>query len=181
MELYWSTQTCLKVLENPFASSLCVRNLDIKPIELSSSPFKNLPRTCYPQTGASDANASWYRLDDCKVTSLQPTCWKLCGFGSVYVILYTHSVNSLVDVKFYSGGRLRNFARIRSIQRKPEETTIVSLLTKLNELWNWFMLRIPWQLSGYFKHMKLGTKVNKKNHWKHHHPHSRHNEHFSYI
>ena len=41
-------------------------------------PVNNLQQTCYHQAGASDVNASWYRLEDCKVASLQQIYCNLC-------------------------------------------------------------------------------------------------------
>ena len=65
LDVTWYLQTCCKGT-----------NLDH---QLTSS-VANPQQTCYHQAGASDANASWYQLDDCKATSLQQseqTCCKL--------------------------------------------------------------------------------------------------------
>ena len=51
--------TCITLVDKKSWQSTCI------------NPVDNLQQTCYHQAGASDANASWYRLDDCKVTSLQ--------------------------------------------------------------------------------------------------------------
>ena len=48
-----------------------------------SKPVDNLQQTCYHQAGASDANASWYWLDDSKTTTLQQTCYNLRVSGYV--------------------------------------------------------------------------------------------------
>ena len=48
----------------------------------------NLQQNCYHQAGASDGNASWYRLDDCKGTSLQQTCCNLCVSDSVFLCVH---------------------------------------------------------------------------------------------
>ena len=45
-------------------------------------PVENLQPTCFHQAGASDVKAFWYRLDDCKKTSLQQTCVFLSVFDS---------------------------------------------------------------------------------------------------
>ena len=55
----------------------CIKRVDKKSWQWQSiciKPVDNLQQTFYHQGGASDANASWYRLDNCKVTSLQQTC-----------------------------------------------------------------------------------------------------------
>ena len=62
--------------------TFCVKLVDKKSWKSTcNKPVDNLQKTCYHQAGANDANASWYRLDDCKVTSLQQTCCNLRGFG----------------------------------------------------------------------------------------------------
>ena len=64
--------TCIKLVDKKSWQSTC------------SKPVDNLQQTCNHQPGASDANASWYRLDDSKATSLQQT-W--CNVRvSVYTI-----------------------------------------------------------------------------------------------
>ena len=60
--------TCIKLVDKKSWQSTCIK------------PVDNLQQTCYHQAGASDANASWYRLDDCKVTSLQQTCLQFARF-----------------------------------------------------------------------------------------------------
>ena len=57
--------TFVKLVDKKSWQSTCIK------------PVDNLQQTCYHQAGASDANASWYRLDDCKATSLQQTCSNL--------------------------------------------------------------------------------------------------------
>ena len=57
--------TCVKLVDKKSWQSNCIK------------PIDNLQQTCYHQAGASDVNVSWYRLDDCKVTSLQQTCCNL--------------------------------------------------------------------------------------------------------
>ena len=47
----------------------------------------NLHHTCYHQAGASDANASWYRLDDYKATSLLQSYWN-CVISNDYDFSY---------------------------------------------------------------------------------------------
>ena len=44
-------------------------------------------QTCYSQARASVVRASWYRLDDCKITSLQQTCCNLSVSSCVMVDL----------------------------------------------------------------------------------------------
>ena len=51
------------------ASSLWIKSLDNQRASKPGS-VDNLQQTCYHQAGASDANASWYRLDDWKAKSL---------------------------------------------------------------------------------------------------------------
>ena len=46
----------------------------------------NLQQTCYHQTGASDANTSGYKLDDCKATSLKQTCATGASLTVQYII-----------------------------------------------------------------------------------------------
>ena len=67
--------TCIKLVDKKSWQSTC------------SKPVDNLQQTCYHQAGASDANASWYRLDDSKVTSLQQTCCNLRVSGCVADLL----------------------------------------------------------------------------------------------
>ena len=66
---------CCKLLKQ-LALSLCWELTCIKCVD-------NLQQTCCHQAGASDANTSWYRLDDCQVTSLQQTSFNLYVFGCV--------------------------------------------------------------------------------------------------
>ena len=54
--------TCIKLEDKKIWQSTC------------SKLVRKLQPTCYHQAGASDANASWYRLDDSQVTNLQQTC-----------------------------------------------------------------------------------------------------------
>ena len=68
---------CLKQL----ASSLWIKSLNY--VSTCSKPVDNLQQTCYHQAGASDVNASWYQLDDSKVTSLQQTCCNLRVSGLI--------------------------------------------------------------------------------------------------
>ena len=52
-------------------------------------PADKLQRTCYHQAGASDAiNASWYRLDDSKVTSLQQISCNLRVSDRVLIFIF---------------------------------------------------------------------------------------------
>ena len=46
--------TCIKLVDKKSWQSTCIK------------PVDNLQQTCYHQAGASDANESWYRLDDSK-------------------------------------------------------------------------------------------------------------------
>ena len=77
----WYLQTCCKLLKQ-LASSLWIKkswqSTCIKPVD-------NLQQTSYHdhQVGASDASASWYRLDASKVTSLQETRCDLRVSGGV--------------------------------------------------------------------------------------------------
>ena len=73
-------QTWCKLFQQ-LASSLWIKSLDLQ-------------QTCYHQTGASDANASWYRLDDCKATIPQQNCCNLRYSGCVPVI----TINRECDV-----------------------------------------------------------------------------------
>ena len=53
-------------------------------------PVNNLQQTCYHEAGASNANASWYRLDNCKVIHLQQKTWQ-SGVGdgiAIYILTY---------------------------------------------------------------------------------------------
>ena len=59
--------TCIKLVDKKFWQSTRIK------------PVDNLQQTCYHQVGESDANASWYRLDDSKVQ----TCWNFRVFGCV--------------------------------------------------------------------------------------------------
>ena len=67
--------------------------------------FDNLQQTCYYQAGASDANPSWYRFDDRKVTSLQQTWCNLRVSGLCDVLQFISSsiisyhISSLTWVK----------------------------------------------------------------------------------
>ena len=63
--------TCIKLVDKKSWQSTCIK------------PVDSLQKTCYHQTGASDANASWYRLDDNQATSLQQTCCNLRVSGCV--------------------------------------------------------------------------------------------------
>ena len=74
LDVIWYLYRLLQVLEWKlnFWKSTCIR------------------QNCYHQAGASDGNASWYRLDDCKATSLQQTCCNLCVSDSVF--LYVHDI-----------------------------------------------------------------------------------------
>ena len=68
--------TCIKFVDKQSWQSTCIK------------PVDNLQQTCYRQAEASDANASWYRLDDCKVTSLQQHCCNLRVCGCVLLFYY---------------------------------------------------------------------------------------------
>ena len=57
--------TCMKLVDKKSWQSTCIK------------PVDNLQQTCYHLAGASNANASWFRLDDCKATSLQQTTCNL--------------------------------------------------------------------------------------------------------
>ena len=63
--------SCIKLVDKKSQLSTCIK------------PVDNLQQTCKHQAEANDANASWYRLDDSKVTSLQQTCCKLRVSGCV--------------------------------------------------------------------------------------------------
>ena len=63
--------TSIKLVDKKSWQSTCIK------------PVDSLQQTCYHQAGASDANASWYRLDDSKVTSLQQTWCNLRVSGCI--------------------------------------------------------------------------------------------------
>ena len=49
-------------------------------------PVDNLQQTCYHQAGASNTNASWYQVDDCKGTNLLWTCRNLHISGHAFYV-----------------------------------------------------------------------------------------------
>ena len=61
-------------------------------------PVDNLQQTCYHQARASDANASWYQLDDCEATSLQQTGCDLLWYLLVFLCQGWSSAYSIESV-----------------------------------------------------------------------------------
>ena len=88
----WENQACCKL---SFAdlmqvvSSTCIKSADIKFWQVCSSQLAasllhdNLQQTWYYQAGASDANASWYRLDDRKLHQVCSRPAATCAFLAV--------------------------------------------------------------------------------------------------
>ena len=60
--------TCIKLVDKMYRQSTC------------SKPVDNLQQTCYHQARASDANASWYWLDDSKTTHPTANLLQLARF-----------------------------------------------------------------------------------------------------
>ena len=93
--------TCIKLVDKKSWQSTCIK------------PVENLQQTCYLQARASNANASWYRLDDSKATSLQQTCCNLSGSECVFKVKLWSSKGK--HARPYHGCHLRFGPRFQSI------------------------------------------------------------------
>ena len=114
----WCLQTCCTFLKQ-LASRLWTKGLDIQ--TTCSNPVDNLQQNCYHQAGASDADASWYRLD----ARQQAPFWWWTVFGYqcvVFTIWHTQKLNKNNFTHESTNHKRKNTSKAGESQgRAPEQ------------------------------------------------------------